>query len=73
MGYFIFSKNHIESPKVAQLARNRPIWSPATLGDAAQIEINLLCNVAQGGQDKYIVCLLSLTFCQNNFARVYEP
>jgi hypothetical protein len=28
LGYFIFSKNHNESPKVAQLAKNRPIWSP---------------------------------------------
>jgi hypothetical protein len=29
-GYFIFSKNHIEPPKVAQLAKNRPIWSHCT-------------------------------------------
>ena len=28
LGYFIFSKNHNEPPKVAQLAKNRPIWSP---------------------------------------------
>jgi hypothetical protein len=28
LGYFIFSKNHNEPPKVAQLAKNCPIWSP---------------------------------------------
>jgi hypothetical protein len=28
LGYFIFSKNHNEPPKVAQLANNNPIWSP---------------------------------------------
>jgi hypothetical protein len=28
LGYFISSKNHNEVPKVAQLAKNRPIWSP---------------------------------------------
>jgi hypothetical protein len=28
LGYFIFSKNHNEPPKVAQLAKNHPIWSP---------------------------------------------
>jgi hypothetical protein len=28
LGYFIFSKNLNELPKVAQLAKNRPIWSP---------------------------------------------
>jgi hypothetical protein len=28
LGYFIFSKNHNEPPKVAQLAKNYPIWSP---------------------------------------------
>jgi hypothetical protein len=27
LGYFIFLENHIEPPKVAQLAKNRPIWS----------------------------------------------
>jgi hypothetical protein len=27
LGYFIFSKNHNEPPKVAQLAKSRPIWS----------------------------------------------
>jgi len=27
LGYFILSKNHIELPKVAQLAKNCPIWS----------------------------------------------
>jgi hypothetical protein len=26
--YFIFSKNHNEPPKVAQLVKNHPIWSP---------------------------------------------
>ncbi len=26
--YFNHSKNHNEPPKVAQLAKNRPIWSP---------------------------------------------
>jgi len=26
--YFILSKNHHEPPKVAQLAKNTPIWSP---------------------------------------------
>jgi hypothetical protein len=28
LGYFIFSKNHNEPPKVAQLAKDQPIWSP---------------------------------------------
>jgi hypothetical protein len=28
LGYFILSKNHIELPKVVQLAKNCPIWSP---------------------------------------------
>jgi len=28
LGYFILSNNHIEPPKVAQLAKNHPIWSP---------------------------------------------
>ncbi len=28
LGSFIFSNNHNDSPKVAQLAKNRPIWSP---------------------------------------------
>ncbi len=28
LGYFILSKNHNEPPKVAQLVKNRPIWSP---------------------------------------------
>jgi hypothetical protein len=28
LGYFIFPKNHNEPPKVAQLAKNHPIWSP---------------------------------------------
>jgi len=28
LGYFILSKNHNEPPNVAQLAKNRPIWSP---------------------------------------------
>jgi hypothetical protein len=28
LGYFIFSKHHNEPPKVAQLAKNHPIWSP---------------------------------------------
>jgi hypothetical protein len=28
LGYFIFSKNHNEPPKVAQLVKNRPIGSP---------------------------------------------
>ncbi len=28
LGYFIFSKNHNEPPKVAQMVKNRPIWSP---------------------------------------------
>jgi hypothetical protein len=28
LGYFIFSKNHKEPPKVAQLVKNHPIWSP---------------------------------------------
>jgi hypothetical protein len=28
LGYFILSKNHNEPPKVAQLAKNRPILSP---------------------------------------------
>jgi hypothetical protein len=32
LGYFIFSKNYNEPPKVAQLAKNRPIWSPASFG-----------------------------------------
>jgi hypothetical protein len=27
LGYFIFSKNHNEHPKVVQLAKNRQIWS----------------------------------------------
>jgi hypothetical protein len=27
-GYFIFSKNHYEPPKVAQLVKDCPIWSP---------------------------------------------
>jgi hypothetical protein len=27
-GYFILSKNHNEPPKVAQGAKNHPIWSP---------------------------------------------
>jgi hypothetical protein len=27
LGYFKFSKNHNEHPKVAQLAKNCPIWS----------------------------------------------
>jgi hypothetical protein len=27
LGYFIFSKNQDELPKVAQLAKNCPIWS----------------------------------------------
>jgi hypothetical protein len=30
LGYFIFSKNHNEPPKVAQLAKNCPIRSPCT-------------------------------------------
>jgi hypothetical protein len=30
LGYFIFSKNHNEPPKVAQLAKNGPIWSHCT-------------------------------------------
>jgi hypothetical protein len=28
LGYFILSKNHNEPPKVAQLVKNCPIWSP---------------------------------------------
>jgi hypothetical protein len=28
LGYFIFSKNLNEPPKVAQRVKNRPIWSP---------------------------------------------
>ena len=28
LGYFILSKNHNEPQKVAQLAKNHPIWSP---------------------------------------------
>jgi hypothetical protein len=28
LGYFILSKNHNEPPKVAELAKNHPIWSP---------------------------------------------
>jgi hypothetical protein len=28
LDYFIFSKNHNAPPKVAQLAKNCPIWSP---------------------------------------------
>jgi hypothetical protein len=28
LGFFIFSKNHNEPPKVDQLAKNRLIWSP---------------------------------------------
>ncbi len=28
LGYFIFSSNCNELPKVAQLTKNRPIWSP---------------------------------------------
>ncbi len=28
LGYFIFSKNHQEPPKVAQLAKKISIWSP---------------------------------------------
>jgi hypothetical protein len=28
LGYFIFSKNHNEPPKVAQLVKNHLIWSP---------------------------------------------
>jgi len=27
-GYFLFSKNIIEPPKVTQWAENGPIWSP---------------------------------------------
>jgi hypothetical protein len=30
LGYFIFSKNHNEPPKVAQLAKNWQIWSPCS-------------------------------------------
>jgi hypothetical protein len=28
LGYFVFSKNHNEPPKEAQLVENCPIWSP---------------------------------------------
>jgi hypothetical protein len=28
LGYFVFTKNHVELPKVAQLVKNHPIWSP---------------------------------------------
>ncbi len=28
LGYFICSKNHNEPPKVAQLSKNHPFWSP---------------------------------------------
>jgi len=28
LGYFIFSKNHNKPPKVAQVTKNCPIWSP---------------------------------------------
>jgi hypothetical protein len=28
LGYFIFSKNHNGPPKVAQLVKHHPIWSP---------------------------------------------
>jgi hypothetical protein len=28
LGYFMLSKNHNELPKVAQLMKNCPIWSP---------------------------------------------
>jgi hypothetical protein len=28
LGYFMFSINHKEPPKVTQLAKNPPIWSP---------------------------------------------
>ena len=31
LGYFIFSKNHDEPPKVALWVKNSPIWSPWTL------------------------------------------
>jgi hypothetical protein len=31
LGYFIFSKNHIEIPKVAQLAKNHPISSQSSI------------------------------------------
>jgi hypothetical protein len=30
LGYFIFSNNHNEPPKVAQLAKNRPILPPCS-------------------------------------------
>jgi hypothetical protein len=30
LGYFIFSNNHNEPPKVAQLPKNRPIWPPCS-------------------------------------------
>jgi hypothetical protein len=28
LGYFVLPKHHDEPPKVAQLAKNHPIWSP---------------------------------------------
>jgi hypothetical protein len=28
LGYFTLSKNHNEPPKIAQLAKSCPIWSP---------------------------------------------
>jgi hypothetical protein len=31
LGNFMFSKNHKEPPKVTQLVKNRPIWSPSGL------------------------------------------
>jgi hypothetical protein len=32
LGYFMLSKNHNEPPKVAQLAKKHPIWSPCLFG-----------------------------------------
>jgi len=31
LGYFIIQKNNNETPKVAQLVKNHPIWSPWSL------------------------------------------
>jgi hypothetical protein len=38
LGFFILSKNHYKPPKVAELVKNHPIWSPCSPGAVVGFE-----------------------------------
>ncbi len=41
LGYFIFSKNQNEPPKIAQLIKDHPIWSPLLSETTCQVQNSL--------------------------------